>query len=171
MIIISCKKNSTSYNYNANTTDPFSLPIGTIQADINGKTVTFDSLANTNIVYSILGNDTMFKIGIEGKNYQSSQTYQIIEIELNGWLPFDTATFYSNNTNLSAGENFYELIYLTYTPAMNAFGTNGSSVYKAEITHIDTGNVQGKFSGYAAPYNITNGGFNIKASIPASFFK
>jgi len=172
--IVSCKKNSSPYDYNVNTTDPSALLIGTFQADLNGKTVKFGAKTSADMYFYFAGSDSSVEIYIHGSLYQSADSFETLGIKLNTTLPFDTATFYSNtsfnnNGNSSAGNYAYDLSYLIYTRP--AYALNRTSVFKATITHIDQADIQGTFSGYAPPYNITNGGFNLPISIPASMLK
>ncbi len=171
----SCTKSHTNsnYNYSVNTTDPSALPLGTLVADIDGSTTYFDSALSTNISYSQISTDTEYFIGITGFNRQSPQTYRSFVIVLRGWLPFDTASFYNSNLN---GQylNLYQFGYNTYTGGLlNAYsiGNGTELLYQAKVTHVDSSSIQGIFSGYLAPYNITNGAFNLITHIPNSYIK
>ena len=171
----SCTKSHTNsnYNYNVNTTNPAALPLGTLVADIDGSTTYFDSALSINISYSQISSDTEYFIGITGFNRQSPQTYRSFVIVLPGWLLFDIASFYNSNLN-GQHINLYQFGYNTYTGALfNAYsiGTGTEPLYQAKITHVDSSNIQGIFSGYLTPYNITNGAFNLVTHIPNWYIK
>lgn len=173
ILITSCSKSNKNYNYNINTVNPAALSKGTLVADINGLTTYFDSTVSVGISYGQINTDTEYIVGITGYNKQSAQTFQSIVVSLKGFLPFDTASFYNYNLNISSLYQ-YQLGYNLFSGAyFNAYNiSNGTEpLYQARITYVDDSTIQGNFSGYLPPYNVTNGAFNLKTNIPGSFIK
>jgi hypothetical protein len=175
ILTLSCNKSKTisNYNYNTNTSNPSTLPSGSLFVDINGEGTYFDSAVSANVLFNTVGSDTGYSITITGYNNQATQVYSSIQISLRGWVPFDTASF--SIYDPGGHQNLYQLGYHIYSGAnSNAYGVNnnaGSPQYAARITYIDDSTLQGYFSAYLNPYNLTNGAFNIKMNFPSAYFQ
>jgi hypothetical protein len=175
VILASCSKSniSSSYNFDIDTTNPASIPSGTIVADMNGINTHFDSTASATILYYIENNDTEYTINIIGFEHPSTD-YSSLTINLQGSLPFDTTNFYIDSAeNIPTfGEKLYTSYYRTYIGGtITTYDFIGTTHYKATITHIDDSTIQGTFSGYLPPYSFTNGAFNIRTYIPSSYIR